>query len=178
MYNIEELQPEDFDKFFTYLREHLSDNNEGPDKFQPISREENLITAEWSKVFLEHLGNDFGSPRWRKLWVAKHSDGRIAGHADIRSRPEQYAQHRVLLGMGVDGRFRKNGIGQRLLGFVVDYCRGHHGIQWLDIEVLTNNTPAINLYLKNDAVVIGNTVDMFRIDGESFAATTMVLKVG
>ncbi|MCB0844952.1 MAG: GNAT family N-acetyltransferase, partial [Bacteroidetes bacterium] len=69
-------------------------------------------------------------------------------------------------------------IGQQLLTYAIKYCINHPEIVWLDLEVMTNNIPAVNLYLKNDFNIVANYADMFRIEGKSFDYTAMTLKVG
>jgi hypothetical protein len=44
---IEQLTPEDFELFLTYLNDHLSDNGlDGTGYFQPLSREDSRFPAD------------------------------------------------------------------------------------------------------------------------------------
>jgi len=51
----------------------------------------------------------------------------------------------------------------------------NNDIDWLDSNVLSNNLPAKNLYLKSGFKIIGEMSDCYRIDGESVSGMTMTL---
>ena len=174
---IEKISLDDYTPFFTYLDNHLSENGNENILFLPLSRDQLQLDSKWKKKFLDGFNKEFGQPGWRKLWVAKNHKQQIVGHIDIRSRNELNTRHRVLLGMGVDSGSRKLRIGQNLLDFVIQYCKAHKYIDWLDLEVLTNNAPAISLYSKNNFIVLANLEDMFRIDNKSYDYTSMTLNV-
>lgn len=175
---VEEIKLEEFTEFFRYLSKHLSENGMGNDiLFLPLSKDQLQKDHEWEEKFMTGFHKEFGRTGWRKLWIAKNHENQIIGHIDIRSRNELNTRHRVLLGMGVDSGFRKMRIGQQLLDSVIEYCENHTEIDWIDLEVLTNNTPAISLYSKNNFKVLANFIDMFRIDGKSYDYTSMTLMV-
>src|SRR5262249_49359918 len=98
----------------------------------------------------------------------------IMGHIDLRSRPEQAASHRAMLGMGVHRDARRSGVGMRLLDAAIAWAEGQ-GLEWIDLEVLSANVPAVALYRKRGFVRTGEIPDLFRIDGESLAYTYMSL---
>ena len=175
---IKELALEEFEDFMNYLTIHLSENGKDNHFFQPVSKDQLNLDAEWQEKFKAGLTKTWGETIWRKLWLAKNRENQILGHVDIRSRNEPNTLHRVLLGMGVHSDFRKMKIGQQLLTYAIKYCINHPEIVWLDLEVMTNNIPAVNLYLKNDFNIVANYADMFRIEGKSFDYTAMTLKVG
>lgn len=177
-FSIEEIDTSEFHLFMKYLSKHLEENGTQGELFQPVSPGQFEIGAELEKKFKAGFLKKIGEPGWRKLWLAKSPAGQIAGHIDIRSRLEPNTAHRVLLGMGVDSGFRKRSIGEQLLTYVIDYCRAHPKIDWLDLEVLSNNFPAFNLYKKLNFEFQYNCIDMFRIEGKSYDYTRMTLQVG
>ncbi|MDW3646066.1 MAG: GNAT family N-acetyltransferase [Bacteroidia bacterium] len=175
--NMQEVGPEELDDFLRYLDEHLRENGrEGP-LFMPLSASQLQDGSILRSKFEGNLGKKVGLKGWRKLWLARKDGGRIAGHIDIRGRMEVNAEHRVLLGMGVDKAYRRMNIGQDMLLFVIDYCQKHPDIAWLDLEVLAENIPAKRLYQKLNFQEVGTVEDMFRIGGESYGYTSMTLKV-
>lgn len=175
---VEEIKLEEFTEFFMYLSKHLSENGMANNVlFLPLSKDQLQQGDEWKEKFMTGFNKEFGEAGWRKLWVAKSHENQIIGHIDIRSRNELNTRHRVLLGMGVDSNFRKMRIGQGLLEAVINYCEKHDEIDWLDLEVLTNNIPAISLYSKNNFKVLANFIDMFRIERKSYDYTSMTLRV-
>nr|WP_245986820.1 N-acetyltransferase [Vibrio pectenicida] len=109
----------------------------------------------------------------RKLWVVKNKFGNIKGHIDLRHHNVESRSHRVLLGMGVDASCRKQGLGQRLIDVVIDFCQEKVEIDWLDLCVLSGNIPAKNLYLKTGFSFVGEFKDQYRIDGLSVSEIAM-----
>ncbi|HHC6547778.1 TPA: GNAT family N-acetyltransferase [Vibrio parahaemolyticus] len=97
----------------------------------------------------------------------------LIGHIDLRHHSDGSRSHRVLLGMGVDVSCRKQGLGQRLIYAVINFCQEKAEIDWLDLCVLSENFPAKNLYLKAGFNVVGEFKDQYRIDGLSVSETAM-----
>ena len=169
----------DFDGFLVYLDDHLSDNGrEGTGYFQPLSRDASCFPADRAQAFKAGLGIDVGAPGWRRLWVARGGQGRIIGHIDLRAHAERYTAHRCLLGMGVDRAHRKAGLGGRLIAEAQRWAADTAQLRWIDLQVLSSNTPAINLYLRNGFVKTGEVADMFDIDGQLFGYTGMSKRLG
>ncbi len=174
---IEQLTLESLPKFWPYLHRHLSENGQGAVLFQPLSRAQSKVDQSLQEKFETGISTPFGEIGWRKVWLAVDGSGTIMGHIDIRARSEPNTSARVLLGMGVDSQFRKQGVGQSLLAFLINYCRQHPTINWIDLEVLANNEPAIRLYEKMNFQLVGIIEDMFRIDGQSYGYQVMTLRV-
>ena len=175
--NIKQIKEEQFPRFFKYLTVHLAENGQNGFFFQPLSIEQSKFDKEWEKKFSIGLEKEKGEEGWRILWLATNQENQIVGHIDIRGRPEPNTPHRVLLGMGVDSKFRKLKIGEKLLLFIIDYCKKQSDISWLDLDVMSNNIPAIRLYEKIEFQVLSRTDDMFRIGGDAYGHTSMTLNV-
>lgn len=173
---IVEAKVSDLESFFTYLETQLLDNAavDSP-LFQPIAKEDCHVSARLKVKFREGFEPCVGELGWRKLWLLKDAIGNILGHVDLRHYGEEYRYHRVLLGMGVDSSVRKQGFGQQLIESAIQFCHETFGIDWLDLNVLSNNVPAKNLYLKLGFEEIGQMIDCYRIDGQSVSETTMTL---
>ncbi|KPH92216.1 GNAT family acetyltransferase [Pseudoalteromonas undina] len=169
-----EAEKSDLDLFFAYLENQLSENGNGEvPLFQPISREESEIPETTKDKFIQGFSHQFGDLGWRKLWVVKDTSGSIKGHIDLRYHGDERRSHRVLLGMGVDATCRKQGLGQRLIDAVINFCEEKAEIDWLDLCVLSENIPAKNLYLKTGFRVVGEFKEQYRIDGLSVLETAM-----
>jgi ribosomal protein S18 acetylase RimI-like enzyme len=161
--------------FFAYLDEHLKDNGaHGMPLFQPMPRAASRFPVEKQASFVHGLATPLDGAAWRRLWLALDGE-RICGHIDLRARPEGPAQHRMLLGMGVDRSARRCGLGMRLLDTAVAWAEKQPGFAWLDLEVLSVNEPARALYRKRGFVQTGEIADLFRIDGEQLGYTYMSL---
>jgi ribosomal protein S18 acetylase RimI-like enzyme len=114
---------------------------------------------------------------WRRFWVARNANGQIVGHIDLRAHAESFAEHRCLLGMGVDRGHRKIGLGRILIEHAEKWIRASTRLEWIDLQVLSSNTKAVRLYDRTGFKRTGETLDMFRIDGQSFSFTTMAKHV-
>ncbi len=178
MISIKELNKDKLEDFFQYLTIHLSENGlNGKTLFQPLSNQQSTLSNEWKLKFEEGMNKECDEIGWRKIWIAINKENKIVGHIDIRSNNQLNAEHRALLGMGVDSNFRSLKIGHKLLEFIIEYCRRNHKISWIDLEVLTNNIPAKSLYEKMNFEQLSVTKDMFRIDNISYDYTSMTLNV-
>jgi ribosomal protein S18 acetylase RimI-like enzyme len=101
---------------------------------------------------------------------------KIAGHIDLRALPEAYTRHRCLLGMGVDRAYRRQGLGQQLLAHAEQWAL-MAGMQWIDLQVLSVNTPAIKLYESGGYRKTGEIPNMFLIDGKPLSYTLMTKRL-
>ncbi|MEY8283843.1 GNAT family N-acetyltransferase [Lachnospiraceae bacterium 50-23] len=63
-------------------------------------------------------------------------------------------KHRCSLTVAVSGSYRRVGIGNLLLQYALKYMK-NSGFQIAELEVVSRNCPAINLYLKNEFRIIG-----------------------
>lgn len=175
-YSIHSVGLSSFDEFLTYLEDHLSDNGD-PVYFQPMSREHGKPPAAMAKAFRDALLLPVGDPGWRRAWVLRDASRRIAGHVDVRALPERAAAHRCTLGMGVHRAHRQQGLGRRLIGHVEGWLAENTQVAWLDLQVLSENAPALGLYRAVGFEATGEIPDMFRIDGRSFAYTAMTKRL-
>jgi RimJ/RimL family protein N-acetyltransferase len=165
-----------FDAFFAYLNDHISDNG-AVIYFQPLSRSDAGVPPRIEASFREGLDIAPCYPGWRRAWAARSADRQIIGHIDLRSRQDRFAEHRCLMGMGVDRDHRKRGIGRALITYAEDWARANTALEWIDLQVLSENTPAMQLYARMGFELVGEIPDMFRIDGRSFSYTTMARKI-
>jgi ribosomal protein S18 acetylase RimI-like enzyme len=166
--NIRPAEAADLPAFFVYLDDHLRDNGrDGAPLFQPLSRARSQLPSGLKVSFIEGLAIPVGDAAWRRLWLALDSRGSIAGHIDLRARPEPSARHRAMLGMGVHRAWRRRGLGMQLVDAAIGWAQGETGLQWIDLEVLSENQPAIELYLRAGFTMTARIEDMLQIDGVS-----------
>jgi len=174
---IRETVRADLPVFFMYLNDHLADNGSGGTAmFMPMARSESVVTAEKQTAFRTGMDTPVGQPGWRRGWLALAADGSIAGHIDLRARPEKTCAHRTLLGMGVHRDFRRQGVGAALLEIATAWAVIQK-FDWIDLEVLSVNAAARQLYARAGFSQVGEMADMFRIDGESLGYTFMTRKI-
>lgn len=156
----------DLPPFFVYLDDHLRDNGRGGTPlFQPLSRAQSQMPPGLKVSFIEGLAIPVGQAGWRRLWLALDERGSIAGHIDLRARPEPLARHRAMLGMGVHRAYRRRGLGAQLVDAALSWARSQDGLKWIDLEVLSENRPAVGLYLRAGFTMTARIEDMLEIDG-------------
>ena len=175
---IESIGEAECDEFFLYLNDHRSDNGKGENGyFMPRSQSESRFPADKEKSFRDGLNVPVGSPGWRRAWVARASNRQIVGHIDLWSHPVSFAEHRCLLGMGVDRNHRRLGLGAALLSHATEWALANTGLEWLELHVLSTNEPAIRLCLRAGFTKVGEVADMFKFDGRLFSDTTMTKRL-
>jgi GNAT superfamily N-acetyltransferase len=135
--SIAPLHERDFGEFIAYLNDHLSDNG-GAEAgyFQPLSRSQSVVPADRQAAFRSGLAGAVGAKGWRRAWVARTADGRIVGHIDLRAHAEGCAEHRCLLGMGVDRHHRRTGLGSALIALARQWATDDATLEWIDLQVL------------------------------------------
>jgi len=175
---IEPVEESGCDEFFRYLNDHRSDNGTAETGyFIPQSQNESRLPYDKEPAFRAGLTLPVGAPSWRRLWVARAPNRQIIGHIDLRSHPMRFSEHRCLLGMGVDRHHRGRGVGAALLSHATQWAVANTGLEWLDLEVLSNNEPALRLYRRAGFAAVGEVAEMFRVDGRSLARTTMAKRI-
>jgi ribosomal protein S18 acetylase RimI-like enzyme len=177
--SIAPLHESEFADFIAYLNDHLADNG-GADTgyFQPTPRSASFFPADREAAFRSGLATAVGTKGWRRAWVARSADGRIAGHIDLRAHADSFAEHRCLLGMGVDRSRRKAGLGMALIDHARQWAAEEAKLEWIDLQVIAENGAAVSLYQRAGFIKVGEMNDMFRIDGKSFSYSTMSLRLG
>jgi GNAT superfamily N-acetyltransferase len=174
---IEPVTATGFGEFLEYLSDHLSDNGADNLYFQPLQRGTLRLPSDKEQAFRAGLEIPVGSPGWGRQWVARNLHRQIIGHIGLRSHPERFAEHRCLLGMGVDRDHRKQGLGAALLSHAETWVVATTAIEWIDLQALSENAPAIQLYLRMGFTRIGEIPEMFRIDGRTFSYTSMTKRL-
>jgi GNAT superfamily N-acetyltransferase len=176
-FTIRELVREDLPVFFAYLNDHLSDNGVGGTaKFMPMPLSESRFSPEKEAAFRTGMDTPVGQPGWRRGWLVLAPDGEIAGHIDLRARPEKACAHRALLGMGVQRDYRKQGLGSAMVAVAREWAIAEK-FEWIDLDVLSVNAGAVQLYYRTGFTLVGEMPDMFRIDGQSLGHTFMTMKL-
>jgi ribosomal protein S18 acetylase RimI-like enzyme len=174
---VEPLAAGDFADFIVYLNDQLSDNGGEAGYFQPMPHGQSAFPAERAEPFRSGLAIAVGAKGWRRAWVARAADGRIAGHIDLRAHPEAFTSHRCLLGMGVDRQHRRAGLGAALIAHARQWATEVAGLEWMDLQVMSQNEAALALYRRAGFATVGQIGDMFHIDGMAFSYTTMSMRL-
>lgn len=81
----------------------------------------------------------------RDQMIVAEYEGEIIGSIGFTGNQYKKYRHQGSIGMGVDKRFWRNGIGRALLEKMAQWCR-EKGIIKISLEVVERNFPAIQLY--------------------------------
>lgn len=174
---IRPLESGDYPEFFAYLNSQLEINGkQGYTLFQPVSRDVVDFPADKESTFIAGLGKNMDESGWRRAWVICNRDGAIMGHVDLRAHADRNITHRALLGMGVGKAYRGKGLSRQLLALVCEWVSSNDQIEWIDIEVLSANLPALALYRSAGFEQLSEIPDMYRIDGNPEAVIRMARK--
>jgi RimJ/RimL family protein N-acetyltransferase len=103
-------------------------------------------------------------------------DDEVIGWCDISPLRHVGFQHSGELGMGVHKRYRRLGIGQRLVARTIERAK-EKGLERIELEVFASNVPAIKLYEKMGFVTEGIKKKARKIDGDYDDVVEMVLFV-
>lgn len=167
---------EDLAALFAYLGEQLAENGRDGVLFQPLAPTSAGVPEAMRERFAAGVATPVGQPGWRQVWIALDAAGGIAGHVDLRGR-EAAAPHRVLLGMGVRRDLRRAGLGTRLVQTALGGARAMPGVEWVDLEVLSQNHKARALYVRMGFHVTGEVPDRYRIGGMSVGEVAMSFRL-
>lgn len=173
------LEPERLPQLFMYLDDQLQENGrDGMPLFQPLSRANGRLPPDKAASFAGGLSIALGQPGWRRVWIALDANGAIAGHIDLRARPDPLSAHRAMLGMGVHRAYRRCGLGRMLVETALAWAQATPMLVWVDLDVLAGNLAARRLYERAGFVVTGEQPDLYRIDGESHGSVNMSRRLG
>jgi len=136
-----------------------------------------LVSSEWRSV---------GEERRFIRAVRRHPDaavfvveleGELVGRLSLARDQHPASRHVADLGLMVDARFRRRGVGRALLGAAVEWARSH-GVTKLELHVFPWNEPAIKLYETFGFEREGYRKRHYLRDGEPVDAILMALQVG
>ncbi len=91
----------------------------------------------------------------------------VVGWIDISTVPNKRLAHRGFLGMGLAKEFRGMGLGSLLLEKALSHAKSI-GLEKIELQVYTNNEPAIRLYKKYGFSVVGTIKHYRKLNGQYF----------
>lgn len=132
---------------------------------------------EFEKSYGRKLDGSVLEPGWQRTWVLTDSNG-VYGDIHLVHRPPlKSCLHRATLMMGIERSHRGQGFGPKLIDEAVQWAQAQPSLEWLQLYVFEDNTPARALYRKFGFVENGVTPDMFRVHGAKVADISMILRL-
>lgn len=148
---IRELQPEDAEKLIAYIKRIGGETDNltfGPEGFP--------VTVEQEKAMLRSKTEHPKSVMYG-AWRGEE----LVGDGSLDAMPRRMS-HRAELGLTVVKEMWNKGIGSRILEKLIEYAK-EAGIEILNLEVRSDNLPAIHLYEKYGFQRIGTSPAFFKI---------------
>jgi len=101
------------------------------------------------------------------LLVATYND-QIIGNLDITGGRRNRLRHTGLVGMGMLRQYREKGLGLLLLQTGMKWAKSNPLLEKLWLQILADNTPAINLYKKLGFVEEGRQEKFVKLDAHTY----------
>lgn len=108
------------------------------------------------------------------LFLLATKDEKIIGTANMKSFLRKRISHRGTFGISVLKEFSDQGIGSMLLAEIINYAKSIN-LEILELEVRTDNIPAIHLYKKFGFKEYRLYENFFKIDHKYYDGTLMLL---
>ncbi len=108
------------------------------------------------------------------MFVAK-DNGKIIGDASLSRLPRRM-KHRGELGVAVVQEYWNRSIGSQLMREVINFAKENH-FEIIELQVRSDNTPAIHLYEKFGFKKIGTHPSFFKIGEEEISFDYMCLRL-
>ncbi len=113
--------------------------------------------------------------RWQRSFIVTDCDF-IIGHLNLKNLFEG-SMHRAQLGMGIEIKYRHQGLGKKLMNSALAWAQEQTELDWIDLSVFSHNLPAKNLYASHGFIELSTHVDKIRVNGQSIDDTFMSLKL-
>jgi len=111
----------------------------------------------------------------RMILVAVDKVNRVVGELSASASHRKAALHSVWIGITGDAKYRGQGIGTALMKTVIAWATDNPIVHRLELEVFTDNLPAIKLYLKLGFVIEGTKYKAYRKHGQFKDAYMMAI---
>jgi ribosomal protein S18 acetylase RimI-like enzyme len=104
--------------------------------------------------------------------VVAVANGEVLGWCDLRPKAAPTLRHSAVLGMGIIAAYRGQGIGSRMLAATLELALAR-GIRRAELNVRSDNAPAIALYRRFGFVEEGTCRNYMCVDGVDYDALLM-----
>lgn len=177
-YEIRAAHVDDLDAWHAHLAATLGENGVDGRYFTPFTEEQSQtrFTPERLALAKTRLARSTGELDWLRVFLAVTAEGAVVGHADLSGGKIASELHRTTLGLGVERRHHRRGLGERLMTTAIAWAR-NEGLVWMDLGVFAGNDPAIALYQKLGFVEIGRALDRFRVGDAALTDISMTLRL-
>lgn len=148
-------KPEDAQRYWNLL--NALDHETEFMLYEPGERMQNLARIEGM------LTDANEHPEFTFVLCAEHEGelvGFLSASRDVRVR----TAHSAYIVCGIREKFRRQGLGTKFF-HLLDVWAKQNGVHRLELTVVAENIPAINLYLKSGFTIEGTARHAFRLNG-------------
>ncbi len=136
----------------------------GPGEFNiPIEKEERFIEESYNTK--------------NKLFLVAQIQGRIVGNLSFAGGQRPRIKHSGEFGISVLKEYWGQGIGSRLILYLIQWCKESGEIRKVNLSVREDNVRAIKLYERLGFKKEGKISRTFYINGQFYAAIVMGLEI-
>ena len=167
----------DADKYARHIVAHMAESGRAGMPHFALSR--TWVQDEIRASLVSRITKALDEPLWGRAWGLFSADGaEMVGHVELRGGRVPAEMHRATLGMGIMRAHTAQGHGRRLIEATVKSAREEAKLEWIDLGVFADNTPARKLYQRMGFVEIGLRRDAFHLDsGVNVDDVLMVLRL-
>ncbi len=162
---IEKAKPSDAKELLDYLKQVGGESNN-----MTFGAEGLPFSIEAEESFIAQV---YDSPN--DIMLVAKVNGKIVGSASL-NRQVRRMSHRGELGVSVLKEYWNRGIGTLLTERIIAYAKENR-FECIDLQVKSDNLPAIHLYKKFGFEKIGTHPSFLKVDGEDLPADIMYLKL-
>ncbi|WP_243116463.1 GNAT family N-acetyltransferase [Fonticella tunisiensis] len=121
------------------------------------------FTEEQERIFISNLNN-----RNNCLYIVAILDNKIIGNVSFVGSQRKKLEHRGDMGIAVLKDFWGIGVGKNLMEYFLKWASSNEIIKKIDLQVVENNTAAINFYMKYGFKIEGRITKGMYINGKYY----------
>ncbi len=111
------------------------------------------------------------------LFIIAEINGKVIGNLNFSGGTRQRTAHVGEFGVSILEKYWGNGIGEKLLEYLIDWSKNSGIIRKINLKVRTDNAPGIHLYKKLGFLEEGIVKRDFLINGEFYDSFLMGLLI-
>jgi RimJ/RimL family protein N-acetyltransferase len=160
-------EPRDAEQLLTYIEQVAGESENltfGPGEFE--------LSVQEERVFLQHMAESQTS-----LYLIAEIAGEIVGTLTFSTGKRPRVQHAGELGMSIMRSYWNQGVGSRMLAYLIEWARQTGTIRKINLRVRVDNLPAIHLYEKYGFVQEGRVTREFYLHGQFVDVYVMGLQL-
>jgi RimJ/RimL family protein N-acetyltransferase len=156
---IREATIQDAADFIRCVKSYISDN-----EYQVMEADEFAPDLGQGREFIQSFIESENSI----LLVALHNE-KIVGNIDITGGRRKRLRHTGLIGMGMLREYRSKGMGTTLLETAITWAKKNAGLEKIWLQIVAENTPAVQLYKKMGFTEEGRQKQFIRIGKDKYS---------